>query len=68
MGRARAPGARRPSWAGPGQAGLGWVGLGWAGSGWAGPHRGSNPTTRTTTDLNSIREAKSETKLSNTRD
>jgi hypothetical protein len=46
-----------------GRAGPGRVGLGWAR-----PHRGSKPTTRTTTERNSIREAKSETKLSNTRD
>jgi hypothetical protein len=38
------------------------------GPSWAGPHRGSKPTTRTTIDRNSIREAKSEMKLSHTRD
>jgi hypothetical protein len=55
IGRGRAPGARGPSWAGPGRAGLGHT-------------AGQNPVARTTTDRNSIREAKSETRLSNTRD
>jgi hypothetical protein len=60
MGRARAPGARGPSWAGPG----------WAGSGQAGLGRtaGQNPVAHTTTDRKSIREAKSETELSNAHD
>jgi hypothetical protein len=44
--------------AGPGRAGLGWVGPGWAAP------RGKTPVARTTTDWNSIREAKSETELS----
>jgi hypothetical protein len=55
MGRGRAPGARRPSWARPGWAGLGRT-------------TGQNLVARTTTDRNSIHEAKSETRLSNTRD
>jgi hypothetical protein len=59
-GRARAPGARMPSWAGPGWAGLGRAGLGRT--------AGQNPVACTTTDRNSIHEAKSETRLSNTRD
>jgi hypothetical protein len=50
------------------RAELGWAGSGWAMLGWARPHRGSKPVARTTTDRNSIREAKSETRLSNTRD
>jgi hypothetical protein len=53
--RGRALGARGPSW-----AALGWAGLGHT--------AGQNPVARTTTDQNSIREAKSETRLSNTRD
>jgi hypothetical protein len=62
MGRARrARGAR---------AELGHARSGWAGSGRAGLGRtaGQNPVERTTTDRNSIREAKSETELSNARD
>jgi hypothetical protein len=55
MGRARAPGARGPSWAAPGRAGLGRT-------------VGQNSVARTTTDRNSIRKAKSETRLSNTHD
>jgi hypothetical protein len=55
MGRARAPGARRPSWAGSGRDGLGRT-------------AGQNPVARTTIDQKSIREAKSETKLSNAHD
>jgi hypothetical protein len=46
--------------AGLGRARLGRVGLGRT--------VGQNPVTRTTTDRKSIREAKSETKLSNARD
>jgi hypothetical protein len=45
--------------AGPGRARLGRAGLGRT--------AGQNPVARTTTDRNSIREAKSETRLSNTR-
>jgi hypothetical protein len=55
IGRGRAPGAHGPSWAAPGQAGLGRI-------------AGQNSVARTTIDRNSIREAKSETRLSNTRD
>jgi hypothetical protein len=46
--------------AGPGRVGLGWVGLGRT--------TGQNPMARTTTDWKTIREAKSETELSNARD
>ena len=57
------------AWGGHGRQGvraeLGRVGLGWAG---LGRTAGQNPVARTTTDRNSIREAKSETRLSNTRD
>jgi hypothetical protein len=60
MGRAQAPGARGPSWAWTGWAGLGRARLGCT--------AGLNPMARTTTDRNLIREAKSETRLSNTRD
>jgi hypothetical protein len=59
MGRARTPGAHGPR---PSRAMLGRAGLGWAAP------RGKNPMAHTTTDQNSIREAKSETKLSNSRD
>jgi hypothetical protein len=45
----------RPSWDRPGRAGLGRI-------------AGQNHEARTTTDQNSIRETKSETRLSNTRD
>jgi hypothetical protein len=55
MGWARALGARGPSWATLGRAGLGRT-------------AGQNPVARTTTDRNSIREAKSEMELSNARD
>jgi hypothetical protein len=55
IGRGRAPGAHGPSWAGPGRDGLGRT-------------VGQNPVAHTTTDRNSIHEAKSETRLSNTRD
>jgi hypothetical protein len=48
-----------------GRAGLGWAGLDRAG---LGRTAGQNPMARTTTDRNSIRGAKSETRLSNTRD
>jgi hypothetical protein len=48
-----------------GRAGLGRAGLGWAG---LGRTAGQNPVARTTTERNPIREAKSETKLSNARD
>jgi hypothetical protein len=44
-----------PSWAGPGRAGLGRT-------------TGQNPVARTSTDRNPIRETKSKTRLSNTRD
>jgi hypothetical protein len=54
-GRDQGRGARGPSWAGLGRAGLGRT-------------AGQNSVARTTTDRNSIREAKSETRLSNTRD
>jgi hypothetical protein len=49
---------------------LGWAGSSWTRLGRAGLSRtaGQNPVARTTTDWNSIREAKSETRLSNTRD
>jgi hypothetical protein len=52
------------------RAELGHARSGWAGSGRAGLGRtaGQNPVERTTTDRNSIREAKSETELSNARD
>jgi hypothetical protein len=52
------------------RAELGRAGPGWAGSGRAGLGRTAvqNPVARTTTDRNSIREAKSETKLSNAHD
>jgi hypothetical protein len=62
MGRGRAPGARgpRPSQARPSQVGLGQAGLGRT--------AGQNPVAHTTTDRNPIRETKSETRLSNTRD
>ena len=56
---------------GEGQGARGaWAELGRAGSVWAGLGRtaGQNPVARTTKDRNSIREAKSETRLSNTRD
>jgi hypothetical protein len=46
--------------AGPGLAGSGQAGLGRT--------AGQNPVARTTTDRKSIREAKSETELSNARD
>jgi hypothetical protein len=48
-----------------GRAGLGRAGLGWAR---LGRTVGQNPVARTTTERNPIREAKSETKLSNARD
>jgi hypothetical protein len=53
-----------------GRAGPGRVRLGWVGSGWArlGCTASQNPVARTTIDRNSIREAKSETRLSNTCD
>jgi hypothetical protein len=60
MGRGRAPGKRGLSWARLGRAGLGRARLGRT--------AGQNPVARTTTDRNSSREAKSETRLSNTRD
>jgi hypothetical protein len=48
---------------GEGQGARGaWAELGRVRPGRAGPHRGSKPMTRTTTDRNSTREAKSETK------
>jgi hypothetical protein len=52
------------------RAELGQPRLGWAGSGRAGLGRtaGQNPVAHTTTDLKSIREAKSEMELSNARD
>jgi hypothetical protein len=55
--RARGPRLGR---AGPGQVGLGRARLGRT--------AGQNPVARTTTDQNPIRETKSETRLSNTRD
>jgi hypothetical protein len=52
------------------QGRAGRAGPGWAGSGQAGLGRtaGQNPVARTTTDRKSIREAKSQTELSNTHD
>jgi hypothetical protein len=65
--REKGPGGR--AWGAGGARGaraeLGWAGLGRAG---LGRTAGQNPVARTTIDLNSIREAKSETKLSNARD
>jgi hypothetical protein len=60
----------RQGHAGRGRAELGRARSGWAGSGWAGLGctAGQNPMACTTTDRNSIREAKSEMRLSNTRD
>jgi hypothetical protein len=62
MGRGRAPGARGPRLdrARPGRVGLGRAGLGRT--------AGQNPMARTTTDRNTIRETKSEMRLSNKRD
>jgi hypothetical protein len=67
QGGAHGEGHGRQGRAGPGRAGLGWARLGWVELGWAAP-RAKTPWHAQPQIGKSIREAKSETELSNARD
>jgi hypothetical protein len=67
--RERDQGRGGHAWGGHGRQGrAGRAGPGWVGRDGLGHTTGQNPMARTTTDRKSIREAKSETRLRNTRD